>query len=78
MNELDKEIAKCEEQIRINTMPMRMRYNNLASNDGYEDYVTEAETIASAIFVNIYNEKLRCLRQLKKLITEEQNNGNND
>ena len=73
MSEIDDEIEKTKHQIEINSIPMRMRYKELSPNDGYPNYVTQAEAIASQLYVQAYTEKLRCLQQIKKIYLKDNN-----
>ena len=67
MNWVDEQIAETEKELAEREMPLRLRDSRAASDDGYEDYLTEAEELVRSRWVAASKEKLMLLKEYKGL-----------
>jgi hypothetical protein len=70
LEEIDGAIEEFRKRLRANSVPMRLRDKRLKSDDGYPDYVTQAEMDATALLNANYEESIRNLEQFKKLMED--------
>lgn len=68
-DEIDRAIKGFREKLRANSVPLRMRDKRAAPNDGYPDYITQAEMDASSMLAAEYRESIMGLKLLKRIIT---------
>ena len=68
--ELDALIEDLNDKLHNNEVPMRMRDKRAKSNDGYPEYVTQAEVIANGIITENNRASIKSLEQLKKMLEE--------
>ena len=71
MEDIDNAIEDFRRRLRANSVPMRLRDRRMKSDDGYPDYVTQAEMDASAMLNENYRENIRNLELLKQLFDGE-------
>ena len=71
MEDIDNAIEDFRRRLRANSVPLRLRDRRMKSDDGYPDYVTQAEMDASAMLNENYMENIRNLELLKKLFDGE-------
>lgn len=71
IEDIDNAIEEYRKRLRANSVPMRLRDRRMKSDDGYPDYVTQAEMDASAMLNENYRENIRNLELLKKLFDGE-------
>ena len=71
MENIDNAIEEFRKRLRDNSVPLRLRDKRMKSNDGYPDYVTQAEMDATAILNANYRESIKNLKLLKRLIEEQ-------
>lgn len=68
--DIDGAIKEFRQKLRANSVPLRLRDKRLKSNDGYPDYVTQAEMDATAILNANYRESIKNLELLKRVLEE--------
>lgn len=68
--DIDGAIKEFRKKLRENSVPLRLRDKRLKSNDGYPDYVTQAEMDATAILNANYRESIKNLELLKRVLEE--------
>ena len=68
IEEIDNAIENVRKRLRANSVPLRLRDKRMRSNDGYPDYVTQAEMDATAMLNANYRESIENLKLLKKLM----------
>jgi hypothetical protein len=73
IEDIDNAIEDFRRRLRANSVPMRLRDRRMKSDDGYPDYVTQAEMDASAMLNENYRENIRNLELLKQLFDGENN-----
>jgi hypothetical protein len=71
MEDIDNAIEEFRKRLRDNSVPLRLRDKRMKSNDGYPDYVTQAEMDATAMLNANYRESIKNLKLLKRLIEEQ-------
>ena len=71
IEDIDNAIEDFRRRLRANSVPLRLRDRRMKSDDGYPDYVTQAEMGASAMLNENYRENIRNLELLKKLFDGE-------
>jgi hypothetical protein len=71
MEDIDNAIEEFRKRLRDNSVPLRLRDKRMKSNDGYPDYVTQAEMDATAMLNASYRESIKNLKLLKRLIEEQ-------
>ncbi len=71
MEDIDNAIEEFRKRLRDNSVPLRLRDKRMKSNDGYPDYVTQAEMDATALLNANYRESIKSLKLLKRLIEEQ-------
>ena len=71
IEEIDNVIEEFRKRLRANSVPLRLRDKRMKSDDGYPDYVTQAEMDATALLNANYQESIKNL-ELFKLLIEEQ------
>lgn len=69
--DIDALIEDLNKKLHNNEVPMRMRDKRAKSNDGYPEYVTQAEVIANGIITENYRASIKSLEQLKKMLEEQ-------
>ena len=67
LDEIDGAIEEFRKRLRANSVPLRLRDKRMKSDDGYPDYVTQAEMDASAMLNANYEECIKNLELLKRL-----------
>ena len=70
MKWVDARIEETEKELEERETPLRLRDSRAASDDGYEDYLTEAEELVRSRWVAASREKLRLLREYKGIENE--------
>jgi len=68
IEEIDHAIENFRKRLRVNSVPLRLRDKRMRSNDGYPDYVTQAEMDATAMLNANYRKSIENLKLLKKLM----------
>ena len=68
--DIDGAIKEFRKKLRANSVPLRLRDKRLKSNDGYPDYVTQAEMDATAILNANYRESIKNLELLKRVLED--------
>lgn len=68
IEDIDNAIEKFRKRLRVNSVPLRLRDKRLKSDDGYPDYVTQAEADATAMLNANYKESIKNLELLKDLM----------
>jgi hypothetical protein len=71
IEEIDGAIEEFRKRLRTNSVPLRLRDKRLKSDDGYPDYVTQAEMDASAMLNANYEESIKNLELLKRFMGEQ-------
>ena len=71
MEGIDKAIEEFRKRLRDNSVPLRLRDKRMKSDDGYPDYVTQAEMDATALLNANYQESIKNLELFKRLIEEQ-------
>ena len=71
MEDIDDAIEEFRKRLRANSVPLRLRDKRMKSNDGYPDYVTQAEMDATALLNANYQESIKNLELFKRLIEEQ-------
>ena len=71
IEEIDNAIEEFRKRLRANSVPLRLRDKRMKSDDGYPDYVTQAEMDATASLNANYQESIKNLELFKRLIEEQ-------
>ena len=71
MEGIDNAIEEFRKRLRSNSVPLRLRDKRMKSDDGYPDYVTQAEMDATALLNANYQESIKNLELFKRLIEEQ-------
>ena len=71
IEEIDNAIEEFRKRLRANPVPLRLRDKRMKSDDGYPDYVTQAEMDATALLNANYQESIKNLELFKRLIEEQ-------
>lgn len=71
IEEIDNAIEEFRKRLRANSVPLRLRDKRMKSDDGYHDYVTQAEMDATALLNANYQESIKNLELFKRLIEEQ-------
>ena len=71
IEEIDNAIENFRKRLRANSVPLRLRDKRLKSNDGYPDYVTQAEMDATAMLNANYRESIKNLELLKRVMEDQ-------
>ena len=71
IEEIDNAIEEFRKRLMANSVPLRLRDKRMKSDDGYPDYVTQAEMDATALLNANYQESIKNLELLKRLIEEQ-------
>jgi hypothetical protein len=71
MNDIDNAIEEFRRRLRANSVPLRLRDKRMKSDDGYPDYVTQAEMDATALLNANYQESIKNLELFKRLMEEK-------
>lgn len=71
IEEIDNAIENFRKRLRDNSVPLRLRDKRLKSNDGYPDYVTQAEMDATAMLNANYRESIENLELLKRVMEDQ-------
>ena len=68
IEKIDNAIENFRKRLRTNSVPLRLRDKRMKSNDGYPDYVTQAEMDATALLNANYEDSIRNLETLKHIL----------
>lgn len=71
IEEIDNAIEEYRKRLRANSVPLRLRDKRMKSDDGYPDYVTQAEMDATALLNANYQESIKNLELFKRLMEEQ-------
>lgn len=71
MEDIDNAIEEFRKRLRANSVPLRLRDKRMKSDDGYPDYVTQAEMDATALLNANYQESIKNLELFKRLMEEQ-------
>lgn len=71
LEDIDNAIEEFRKRLRANSVPLRLRDKRMKSNDGYPDYVTQAEMDATALLNANYQESIKNLELFKRLMEEQ-------
>lgn len=71
IEEIDNAIEEFRKRLMANSVPLRLRDKRMKSDDGYPDYVTQAEMDATALLNANYQESIKNLELFKRLIEEQ-------
>ena len=71
MEDIDNAIEEYRKRLRSNSVPLRLRDKRMKSDDGYPDYVTQAEMDATALLNANYQESIKNLELFKRLIEDQ-------
>lgn len=71
IEEIDNAIEEFRKRLRANSVPLRLRDKRMKSNDGYPDYVTQAEMDATALLNANYQESIKNLELFKRLMEDQ-------
>lgn len=71
MEGIDNAIEEFRKRLRSNSVPLRLRDKRMKSDDGYPDYVTQAEMDATALLNANYQESIKNLELFKRLIEDQ-------
>ena len=71
IEEIDNAIEEFRKRLMANSVPLRLRDKRMKSDDGYPDYVTQAEMDATALLNANYRESIKNLELFKRLIEEQ-------
>lgn len=71
IEDIDNAIEEYRKRLRANSVPLRLRDKRMKSDDGYPDYVTQAEMDATALLNANYQESIKNLELFKRLIEEQ-------
>lgn len=69
--DIDNAIEEFRRRLRANSVPLRLRDKRMKSDDGYPDYVTQAEMDATALLNANYQESIKNLELFKRLMEEK-------
>lgn len=72
LEDIDNAIEEFRKRLRANSVPLRLRDKRMKSDDGYPDYVTQAEMDATALLNANYQESIKNLELFKRLMEEQQ------
>lgn len=68
IEDIDNAIEEFRKRLRANSVPLRLRDKRMKSDDGYPDYVTQAEMDATALLNANYEENIKNLELFKRLM----------
>lgn len=68
IEDIDNAIEEFRKRLRANSVPLRLRDKRMKSDDGYPDYVTQAEMDATALLNANYEETIKNLELFKRLM----------
>ena len=71
LEEINDAIEEYRKRLRANSVPLRLRDKRMKSNDGYPDYVTQAEMDATALLNANYEESIKNLELFKRLMEDQ-------
>ena len=71
LEDIDNAIEEYRKRLRANSVPLRLRDKRMKSNDGYPDYVTQAEMDATALLNANYRESIKNLELFKRLMEDQ-------
>ena len=71
LEDIDNAIEEYRKRLRANSVPLRLRDKRMKSNDGYPDYVTQAEMDATALLNANYQESIKNLELFKRLMEDQ-------
>lgn len=71
IEEIDNAIEEYRKRLRSNSVPLRLRDKRMKSDDGYPDYVTQAEMDATALLNANYQESIKNLELFKRLMEDQ-------
>lgn len=71
LEDIDNAIEEFRKRLRANSVPLRLRDKRMKSNDGYPDYVTQAEMDATALLNANYQESIKNLELFKRLMEDQ-------
>jgi len=71
IEDIDNAIEEYRKRLRANSVPLRLRDKRMKSDDGYPDYVTQAEMDATALLNANYQESIKNLELFKRLMEEK-------
>ena len=71
MEGIDNAIEEFRKRLRANSVPLRLRDKRMKSDDGYPDYVTQAEMDATSLLNANYQESIKNLELFKRLIEDQ-------
>ena len=71
IEDIDNAIEEFRKRLRANSVPLRLRDKRMKSDDGYPDYVTQAEMDATALLNANYQESIKNLELFKRLMEEQ-------
>jgi hypothetical protein len=71
IEDIDNAIEEFRKRLRDNSVPLRLRDKRMKSNDGYPDYVTQAEMDATALLNANYRESIKNLELFKRLMEDQ-------
>lgn len=71
MHDIDNAIEEFRKRLRANSVPLRLRDKRMKSDDGYPDYVTQAEMDATALLNANYQESIKNLELFKRLMEDQ-------
>ena len=71
LEDIDNAIEEYRKRLRTNSIPLRLRDKRMKSNDGYPDYVTQAEMDATALLNANYRESIKNLELFKRLMEDQ-------
>jgi len=71
IEDIDNAIEEFRKRLRDNSVPLRLRDKRMKSNDGYPDYVTQAEMDATALLNANYQESIKNLELFKRLMEDQ-------
>jgi len=71
IEDIDNAIEEFRKRLRANSVPLRLRDKRMKSDDGYPDYVTQAEMDATALLNANYQESIKNLELFKRLMEEK-------
>ena len=71
IEEIDNAIEEYRKRLRANSVPLRLCDKRMKSDDGYPDYVTQAEMDATALLNANYRESIKNLELFKRLMEDQ-------
>jgi hypothetical protein len=71
IEDIDNAIEEFRKRLRANSVPLRLRDKRMKSDDGYPDYVTQAEMDATALLNANYQESIKNLELFKRLMEDQ-------